>query len=712
MSPGEKAQEAPLPDPSVLGWLLATQNVLQILPRTRQVAEFVSSALLDVPGVEKAGMCVEGDDRDPCSPCPALQLGYCEHSREGCGLAPQTKVFPLATARGFYGRLVLEVDQTALFSLYEPFLSNFAGSVGLLLENREQRHRLEETLDRLTMSERKYRLLFSEMISGVAVHEIIVDEQGAPVDYRFLEINAAFEDLTGLKRDDIVGKTVREAIPDIEASWIERYGRVALLGENARFEEYSAALGRHYEVLAYRAGDGQFATLFTDVTERKRRQEEIRASNERLQVISATASLLLETADPQKVVDTIARRVLEALDCQVYLNYLTEPGQDRLRLHTSAGVSEGMREDLEWLDYGESVSGWVARSRTRRVESHIGRSSDPLLRIVRSLGLETYACYPLVSKGRLLGTLSFGSRTRDAFSPDDLSLMQVIAGQVAVAVERRQEEELLQSLYEAQSHIAERLQAALLELPASIGDIRLGHAYHSATEMARVGGDFYDAFDMGRGKTALLIGDVAGHGIEAARTATLVRDVINAFTHQSHRPEEVLRRTNQLLVSKRLAGFVTLFLVVFDRDTQVMRYACAGHPEAVLRRASGAIHLLGTGSPPLGVFQGARWQPGHETLEPGDLVLLYTDGVTEARSAGVFFGEERLLHLVESATVPTERLPDRIADAVIGFTEGALVDDMALLAFSLEPSRLANQAATPPQNEAEAPVTRRLRLKT
>ena len=112
----------------------------------------------------------------------------------------------------------------------------------------------------------RYRKLFMESLSGVAFHEIICDEDGAPVDYRFLDANPAFEQLTGLRRSDIVGRTALEVFPNLEPVWIERYGRVALTGVPEQFEQYIAALDRHYLVKAYRPSRGQFAVVFQDVT--------------------------------------------------------------------------------------------------------------------------------------------------------------------------------------------------------------------------------------------------------------------------------------------------------------------------------------------------------------------------------------------------------------------------------------------------------------
>jgi len=104
------------------------------------------------------------------------------------------------------------------------------------------------------------------MHEGFALHEIILDEKGRPRDYRFLEVNPAFERVTGLPRDQVLGRTVLEVLPELEPLWFERYGKVARGGEPVRFDAYSSALGRHYEVAAYSPGRGQLAALFNDVT--------------------------------------------------------------------------------------------------------------------------------------------------------------------------------------------------------------------------------------------------------------------------------------------------------------------------------------------------------------------------------------------------------------------------------------------------------------
>ena len=130
-------------------------------------------------------------------------------------------------------------------------------------------------------AEQDYQMLFHEMLDGFALHEIICDDQGKPTDYRFLAVNPAFESMTGLKGEDIVGRTVLDVMPGTERHWIETYGKVALTGEPAFFEHYSAVLKKHFEVTAFRPAPSRFACIFADITERKRTKEALQENEKR-----------------------------------------------------------------------------------------------------------------------------------------------------------------------------------------------------------------------------------------------------------------------------------------------------------------------------------------------------------------------------------------------------------------------------------------------
>lgn len=155
----------------------------------------------------------------------------------------------------------------------------------------------------LRESEQKYRLLFDEMINGYALHEIICDRTGKIVDYRFLSVNRAFEKITGLKASAIIGKTVLEIMPAIEQSWIDRYGKVAVTREPIQFEEYSRQINKYFEVHAFSPEPGKFASVFSDVTERRKAEEEIKRLNTELEqrVLERTTELSAKTAELERL---------------------------------------------------------------------------------------------------------------------------------------------------------------------------------------------------------------------------------------------------------------------------------------------------------------------------------------------------------------------------------------------------------------------------
>jgi PAS domain S-box-containing protein len=176
----------------------------------------------------------------------------------------------------------------------------------------------------LALSEEKFRLLFRNMNAAFALHEIIRDPAGQPCDYRFLEMNTAFENATGLEAKTVLGRSVLEVLPQTESSWIETYGRVVDTGEPILLENYSQALDRFYEVVAYRPEAERFATVFHDVTERRRAQAALQTAHDELEarVAARTAELQAQYAQADAILNGVRDAVLltDAEQRVVYTN--------------------------------------------------------------------------------------------------------------------------------------------------------------------------------------------------------------------------------------------------------------------------------------------------------------------------------------------------------------------------------------------------------
>lgn len=221
---------------------------------------------------------------------------------------------------------------------------------------REEIGERERAGEALRESEARYRTLFSSMSEGFAVCEIILDEEGKPCDWRYLELNPAFERNTGLTVEAVAGKKVSEVLPNIESYWIENYGRVALTGQPMRFENYVNDLNKYFEVFAFSPVRGQFAVLFVDITDRKQAEKDIKTLNDELeQRVEQRTSQLNDAVKELEAfsysVSHDLRAPLRAIDgfsntlLKNYRESLDEAGQDYLQRVRAAANRMGQLID-------------------------------------------------------------------------------------------------------------------------------------------------------------------------------------------------------------------------------------------------------------------------------------------------------------------------------------------------------------------------------
>ncbi len=184
-------------------------------------------------------------------------------------------------------------------------------------------------------AEQNYQMLFREMLDGFAMHEIILDHKGTPADYRFISVNPAFERMTGLKDADIRGRTVLEVLPGTEQYWIDIYGQVALTGKPAFFENYARELGKYFEVTAFHSAPNQFATIFTDITERKRAEISLKSAYTKLEALWGVAAI------NETRIEAISDHILTTLAQMTGSEYgfygFVDPNEEILTIHSWTG---------------------------------------------------------------------------------------------------------------------------------------------------------------------------------------------------------------------------------------------------------------------------------------------------------------------------------------------------------------------------------------
>lgn len=303
--------------------------------------------------------------------------------------------------------------------------------------------------------------------------------------------------------------------------------------------------------------------------------------------------------------------------------------------------------------------------------------------VLREHGFETVVACPLRGRGDISGSFIIASRGKSAFNGATQKLANVLALQVSNALEQA-------LLFERTYRVADRLQRALLPdvLPVVPG-AKLHWAYRPATDESEVGGDWYDAFALADGRYALSIGDVAGHGLEAATVMGEVRQALRTAAVGEQSPAAVLEHMNRVINLRQGIGMVTAMFAYYVPESRELTYAVAGHPPPILTIADGFSGVLPGGGLPLGVDSAIGATDWTFTLPTRSCIVLYTDGMTEY-SRDALAGEQQL---VSASARSFELDPENPAIALQERVFNAAVnrDDAAILTLSCtEGSTLAS----------------------
>jgi PAS domain S-box-containing protein len=334
----------------------------------------------------------------------------------------------------------------------------YPGENGLSIYFRDisERKLVEEAL---RQSEERFRTAFES--AGTGITHVGLDGKWIRVNHRFCEI-------TGYSREELQDRSFAaithpddleadlkgmqellagtRAVFTMEKRYIHRDGRLVWANLTSTMVRDNA--GRP----AY------FIKVVEDISRRKQAEEETRIGRQRLELLAQASHRLLAEDDPQNVLRPLCEQVLDLLNAQVFFNYLTSGDeQTTLALNASGGLSGETAKALGRLDYGQGICGTVAEQARPIAVERIQESSDTRVEIIKQLGLRSYACFPLLHKGRVLGTMAFGTTRRDRFEWDELAFLESFCNQVAIAQGRSQaERELLRSQELLEQKVAER----------------------------------------------------------------------------------------------------------------------------------------------------------------------------------------------------------------------------------------------------------------
>ncbi|CAN5648973.1 hypothetical protein BH10ACT1_BH10ACT1_07600 [soil metagenome] len=479
--------------------------------------------------------------------------------------------------------------------------------------------------------------------------------------------------------------TYRVVHPDGTERWVESWGR--LLQED----------GHPYRLFG----------VIADITERRRAEAtkeamlaaeqearvESELARERLTLLADASARFTGSLDPDVIVATLPEFCVPLLADVCLVDLFDEVGE--LREAAAAAAEESLLADVRALRHRRaelgSVGGiWSERAVAGTAESvfepvmtdeqyQAAAVDDEHLALYRRFHAQSSIVAPLVARGRVLGVLSLiATQAGRHYDLDHLALVEELASRAALALDNGR-------LFESRNRVARSLQAALLPpaLP-HIEALGLAARYRVAEADIEIGGDFYDVIEVGERAWGVVVGDVCGRGPDAAALTGLMRHSVRTAVVREALPSRVLALANDAVLDQiddaRFCTAAYLRLEVREPGDAVRVLASsAGHPRPVVLRADGTPELVDCSGLLLGVVPSPALVDVELTLAPGDSVVLYTDGVTEARRGKELFGEVRLLDAVRAlAGLDAEGIAAGLDDTVRDYQDDAN-DDVAIV---------------------------------
>ncbi len=383
-----------------------------------------------------------------------------------------------------------------------------------------------------------------------------------------------------------------------------------------------------------------------------------------------------------EVLELIIDSLRKVVDYDAAGIYLIDPNSQHIRREMTRGYLPDM-EDRIRLKVGEGVMGWVAKTGKGEIVPDV--SQDPRY-VMAKENTKSELAASLMSEGKVIGVFNLESEKPNAYDEEDLLLLTTFASQAAVAVENAllHEEVTQKKLLDKDLALARQIQRSFLpklrpRIPGfDISGINL--------PSQQVGGDYYDFIHIADRQLGLVVGDVSGKGISASLIMASFRASLIAEVRNNYAIGKILKKVNNLLYeSTEEDKFVSAIYGVLDTQGRVFTYANAGHNPPILLGRGGKISYLDTGGIVLGWLYNSVYQEDRIKLTPGNILVMYTDGVTEATNQqGEEFGVDRLLEIIkENIGLAARALRLKIVEEVRSFTPSQ-GDDLTLVVVKAE----------------------------
>lgn len=417
------------------------------------------------------------------------------------------------------------------------------------------------------------------------------------------------------------------------------------------------------------------------------------ASREQLSVLYESARIVASKADLQTMLDKILELLQQQFKFDICVIRILDEENMCLIVRSQKGMSSRHLDESDRELNMETYSGSAFLTNSAAVVNDSEVMDKPAsAQIIQREGIKSFAHVPITLDGKTIGILSaFSKSMKGIFTDEFVELYKSLAGQISIALRNAlQTEKLIQAKeHEKEMQIARTIQLGLLPTRApDITGVSLAGICIPARE---VGGDYYDFLTRGTDALDLIIADVSGHNVGAALIMTEVRTLIQAEANIIRSPGEILNTLNEFLYEDLTCAelFITMFYLNYDAHMQKLSFANAGHnPPMIWRSNSHTCEWLDAEGLILGVKRKVVFEERKTEMLPGDILLLYTDGITEAANpAGIFFGEDRLRGMLnEYHALTPQQIIDNVLSQVRSFAGTQnLIDDISLVIMKVEP---------------------------